>query len=105
MCGKQSAVVTIRQGTKQNIVVEVMPLIAGHLSLPSIRLSKVCTINHSELKHGLRLPTLLQYIPAEDGGSARLDPFSMGEVYNMSKSQQVHVLPAANTNQDYHSLH
>ena len=37
-----------------------------------------------------------QYIPAEDGTTARLDPFSAGEVYNISRSQQVHVLPAAN---------
>ena len=41
VCGRQGAVVSLTQNNKQNIVVEVMPLIGGHLSLPSIRLSKV----------------------------------------------------------------
>ena len=41
VCGKQGAVVNLSQNKKQTIVVEVMPLIGGHLALPSIRLSKV----------------------------------------------------------------
>ena len=47
-----------------------------------------------------------QYIPAENAGgeSARLDPFSMGEVYNMSRALQVHVLPPSHQHQEPVSL-
>ena len=73
---------------RQNIIVDVMPLTGGHLPLPTVRLSK--------------------YIPAEgrDGGlgGARLDPFSPGQVYNMSRAQQIHVLPPSNQLQDFVSL-
>ena len=40
VCGRQGAVVTIEQEAKQSIVVDVMPLVGGHLALPAIRLSK-----------------------------------------------------------------
>jgi len=86
VCGKQGAVVNLTQNKKQNIVVEVMPRVGGHLPLPTIRLSK--------------------YIPAENAGgdSARLNPFSIGEVYNVSRALQVHVLPPSNQHQDPVSL-
>ena len=59
---------------RQNIILDVMPLVGGYLSLPTVRLSK--------------------YIPADakvSGGSgglggARLEPFAAGQVYNMSRS-------------------
>ena len=38
------------------------------------------------------------------GDSARLNPFSIGEVYNMSRALQVHVLPPSNQHQDSVSL-
>ena len=41
VCGKQGAVVNLTHNKKQNIVVEVMPRVGGHLPLPTIRLSKV----------------------------------------------------------------
>ena len=71
---------------RQSILVEVMPLVGGHLALPTVRLSK--------------------YIPAETAGcgNARLDPFSPGQVYNMSRSQQVHVLPPSNHQAEFVSL-
>ena len=66
-----------------------MPLTGGHLPLPTVRLSK--------------------YIPADGRGGgglggARLDPFSAGQVYNMSRAQQIHVLPASNQAQEFVSL-
>ena len=81
VCGRQGAVVNIAQSSKQNIVIEVMPLVGGHLAMPTVRLSK--------------------YIPADCKtggglGAARLDPFAIGQVYNMSRSQQVHFLPPIN---------
>eukprot|EP00092_Neocalanus_flemingeri_P030096 GFUD01032674.1.p1 GENE.GFUD01032674.1~~GFUD01032674.1.p1 ORF type:complete len:1160 (-),score=402.30 GFUD01032674.1:238-3717(-) len=89
VCGRQGAVVNIAQSSKQNIVVEVMPLVGGHLFLPAVRLSK--------------------YIPADSKtggglGAARLDPFATGQVYNMSRSQQVHVLPPLNQHVEFVSL-
>ena len=80
VCGRQGAVLTVEPGDgKQQIVIDVMPLVGGHLPLPAVRLSK--------------------YIPAERQGGgvlggARLEPFLAGQVYNMSRSQQIHVLPA-----------
>ena len=85
VCGRQGGVVSLAQ-TRQTILVEVMPLLGGHLALPAVRLSK--------------------YIPAETAGcgNARLDPFSPGQVYNMSRSQQVHVLPPNNHQAEFVSL-
>jgi len=83
VCGRQGAVVNIAQASKQNIVIDVMPLVGGHLALPTVRLSK--------------------YIPA-DSGAARLDPFATGQVYNISRSQQVHVLPPLNQHVEFVSL-
>jgi len=88
VCGRQGAVINLQQSLRQNIIVDVMPLTGGHLPLPTVRLSK--------------------YIPAEGRsgalGGARLDPFSVGQVYNMSRAQQIHVLPPANQTQEFVSL-
>jgi len=80
VCGRQGAVVNIEHSARQNIILEVMPLVGGYLSLPTICLSK--------------------YIPAGLGGGqgailgrAKLEPFASGRVYNMSRSQKLHVLP------------
>eukprot|EP00092_Neocalanus_flemingeri_P045990 GFUD01051619.1.p1 GENE.GFUD01051619.1~~GFUD01051619.1.p1 ORF type:complete len:100 (-),score=29.92 GFUD01051619.1:172-471(-) len=64
-------------------------VVGGHLFLPAVRLSK--------------------YIPADSKtggglGAARLDPFATGQVYNMSRSQQVHVLPPLNQHVEFVSL-
>ena len=41
VCGRQGAVVTVEEkALKQTIVIDVMPLVGGHLPLPAIRLSK-----------------------------------------------------------------
>ena len=83
VCGRQCAVLSTADMASQTITVEVMPLVGGQLALPAIRLSK--------------------YIPA-DTGSAKLDPFHSGQVYNLSKSTQVHVLPPLNQQQEFVSL-
>jgi len=91
VCGRQGAVVSLEESAKQIVVIDVMPLVGGHLPLPAIRLSK--------------------YIPADTKsgaggglGGARLDPFATGQVYNMSRSQQIHVLPPLNQHADFVSL-
>ena len=41
VCGRQGAVVTVEEKQlRQTIVIDVMPLVGGHLPLPAIRLSK-----------------------------------------------------------------
>ena len=70
---------------KQTIVIDVMPLVGGHLPLPAIRLSKYS----SALLLQTRITILPRYIPADTKqglGGARLDPFATGQVYNMSRS-------------------
>ncbi|KAK4885083.1 hypothetical protein RN001_001354 [Aquatica leii] len=83
VCGRTAGVVSFETDMEpQTIVLDVMPLNNGFLPLPLVRLSK--------------------YIPADSSGSdkprkstethPRLEPFSPGQVYNISKGQQVHVI-------------
>jgi len=82
VCGRQGAVVNIEHSARQNIILEVMPLVGGYLSLPTVRLSKYIPAGQPGGQGGL--------------GGARLEPFAAGQVYNMSRSQQLHVLPPVN---------
>ncbi|KAI5645808.1 trafficking protein particle complex subunit 10, TRAPPC10 domain-containing protein [Phthorimaea operculella] len=59
-----------------------MPLVAGYLPLPTVRLSKYIAANTKDLKK-------------ENLSHPRLEPFSPGQVYHAGKSKQVHVLPPA----------
>ena len=76
-------------GNKQTLIVEVMPLVGGHLALPKVRLSKYilpseeCTDNSPESS---------SHIP-------RLEPFAPGQVYNLTRTAKIHVLPAPNANE------
>ena len=74
---------------KQTIVIDVMPLVGGHLPLPAIRLSKYSfSLSLSCSKPLLTQLFLPRYIPADTKqglGGARLDPFATGQVYNMSR--------------------
>ncbi|KAF5299108.1 hypothetical protein FQR65_LT09466 [Abscondita terminalis] len=83
VCGRSAGVVSFETDVEpQTIVLDVMPLNNGFLPLPSVRLSK--------------------YIPADSSISEkprksneihpRLEPFSPGQVYNISKGEQVHVI-------------
>ncbi|XP_071449280.1 trafficking protein particle complex subunit 10 [Hetaerina americana] len=88
ICGRTAGVISLDgEVDKQNVTLDVMPLIGGFLPLPLVRLSKYIPI---EAKGG----------SGRDGTSQhpRLEPFSPGQVYNSSKAQQVHVLPSAPPN-------
>ncbi|XP_044735186.1 trafficking protein particle complex subunit 10 isoform X2 [Chrysoperla carnea] len=88
VCGRTAGVLALENDDPQTVTLDVMPLTSGHMPLPLIRLSK--------------------YIPAETASTVRklepnthprLEPFSAGQVYNYSKSQQVHVIaPATEAN-------
>ncbi|XP_047359612.1 trafficking protein particle complex subunit 10 isoform X1 [Vespa velutina] len=86
VCGRTAGIISLEIVEKQSVTLDVMPLTSGYLPLPVVRLSR--------------------YIPAVESKSdvtrkgevtsgPRLEPFSPGQVYNASKAQQVHVLPAA----------
>ena len=40
VCGRAAAVIDMSASSKQTLVVEVMPLVGGHLRLPKVRISK-----------------------------------------------------------------
>jgi len=78
VCGRSSGVLGTEElrssKGRTGPTLEVMPLLAGYLPVPSVRLSK--------------------YVPAEGSkGQARLQAFPLGQVYNCSRS--AHVLTAA----------
>lgn len=60
-----------------SISLDVMPLSTGFLPMPSIRLSKYTPPNSKANKQDLHL---------------KLQPFPPGQVYNSTKSMQVHVI-------------
>ncbi|XP_040580645.1 trafficking protein particle complex subunit 10 [Lepeophtheirus salmonis] len=87
VCSQETGVLNMdNDNTKQNITVEVMPLISGHLNIPYIKLSK--------------------YIPSDSNSSeadtkhlpSRSEPFSDGQVYNINRFDQVQVFMPPSTN-------
>ncbi|KAG8225563.1 hypothetical protein J437_LFUL002080 [Ladona fulva] len=88
ICGRTAGVISLDgEVDKQNVTLDVMPLMGGFLPLPLVRLSKY-------------IPMDSKVPPGREGMSQhpRLEPFSPGQVYNSSKAQQVHVLPSVPPN-------
>ncbi|CAH2054314.1 unnamed protein product, partial [Iphiclides podalirius] len=82
--GRTAGVVTM-DGTSpepQLVTFDVMPLVAGYLPLPTVRLSKYIAANTKDPKKDI-------------SAHPRLEPFSPGQVYHAGKAMQVHVLPPA----------
>lgn len=65
--------------SSQTIALEVLPLSAGFLPLPNVRLSKYISID------GIQKDV-----------HRKLQPFMPGQVYNSTKSLQIHVLASNN---------
>ncbi|KAK0168748.1 hypothetical protein PV327_002518 [Microctonus hyperodae] len=86
VCGRTAGIITLDTVDQQTVTLDVMPLTNGYLPLPVVRLSRY--IPAIETKNDKSRNT-------EIAGGPRLKPFSPGQVYNASKAQQVHVLPAA----------
>lgn len=79
VCGRAAGVVTMTNVEHTTIMLEVLPLSAGFLPLPTIRLSK--------------------YIAADKTKAElhpKLQPFPPGQIYNSTKSMQIHVLASNN---------
>lgn len=77
--GRTAGVISMIDRDAQSVMVEVLPLAAGFLPLPNIRLSKYISAEKNEIH-------------------PKLQPFPPGQIYNATKSLQIHVLAtAANT--------
>nr|CAD7200015.1 unnamed protein product [Timema douglasi] len=113
VCGRTAGVISLETVDKQNITLDVMPLIGGYLPLPGIRLSKYIPADHKspgrDLSQTLASLWLIihLYPPPLDmnrkielSSHPRLEPFSPGQVYNSSKAQQVHVITSSTASQD-----
>lgn len=74
VCGRSSGVVSMADVQHQTITVEVLPLSAGFLALPTIRILKY----QGGRSDTTAAPKLLQFPP--------------GQIYNATKSMQIHVL-------------
>ncbi|XP_013186203.2 trafficking protein particle complex subunit 10 isoform X2 [Amyelois transitella] len=82
--GRTAGVITMESESTspQTVSLEVMPLSAGYLPLPTVRLSKYIAANTKDPKKDIST-------------HPRLEPFSPGQVYHAGKAKQVHVLPPA----------
>ncbi|CAG5014524.1 unnamed protein product [Parnassius apollo] len=82
--GRTAGVITMESNTgePQLVTLDVMPLVAGYLPLPTVRLSKYIPANTKDPKKDIST-------------HPRLEPFSPGQVYHAGKAKQVHVLPPA----------
>ncbi|KAL0868397.1 hypothetical protein ABMA27_007909 [Loxostege sticticalis] len=79
--GRTAGVITMEPNCTepQNVTLDVMPLVAGYLPLPTVRLSKYIAANTKDPKKDI-------------SAHPRLEPFSPGQVYHAGKAKQVHVL-------------
>ncbi|XP_052753986.1 trafficking protein particle complex subunit 10 [Galleria mellonella] len=82
--GRTAGVITMESssGSPADVCLDVMPLAAGYLPLPTVRLSKYIAANTKDPKKDI-------------SAHPRLEPFSPGQVYHAGKAKQVHVLPPA----------
>lgn len=76
--GRTAGVISMTDRDAQSVMVEVLPLSAGFLPLPNIRLSKYISAEKNEIH-------------------PKLQPFPPGQIYNATKSLQIHVLATANS--------
>ena len=76
--GRTAGVISMSNCDAQSVIVEVLPISAGFLPLPNIRLSKYISAEKNEIH-------------------PKLQPFPPGQIYNATKSLQIHVLATANT--------
>ncbi|XP_066584764.1 trafficking protein particle complex subunit 10 isoform X2 [Prorops nasuta] len=91
VCGRTAGIISLELVEKQTVTLEVMPLLSGYLPLPFVRLSRYIPAIELKPDAGRK---------KERCSGPRLEPFCPGEVYNISKAQQVHVLPSTATDQN-----
>ncbi|XP_055852536.1 trafficking protein particle complex subunit 10 [Episyrphus balteatus] len=72
VCGQSAGVVSMKDVESHSISLDVMPLSTGFLPMPSIRLSQYKTAH------------------------SKVVPFAVGQIYNSTKSMQIHVMASNN---------
>ncbi|XP_036673986.3 trafficking protein particle complex subunit 10 [Drosophila suzukii] len=75
VCGRSAGVVSMKDVDSHSISLDVMPLSTGFLPMPSIRLSKYTAGGKSKTD-----------------AHSKVHPFPPGQVYNSTKSMQIHVI-------------
>jgi len=100
ICGRAAGVIDMEAAGKQTFIVEVMPLTGGHLALPKVRLSKYILPNNSAATSvGANVNSPLEGDRKDSSSNMpRLEPFSPGQVYNLSRTSRIHVLPSPSSN-------
>ncbi|XP_014254615.1 trafficking protein particle complex subunit 10 [Cimex lectularius] len=88
VCGNSSDVLSWSDSVEERTVtLEIMPLVNGYLPLPVVKLSKYILTN-PKFHYGPNTSPRGEF-------NRRLEPFSCGQIYNVSKGAQVHVIAAA----------
>ncbi|XP_034486266.1 trafficking protein particle complex subunit 10 isoform X2 [Drosophila innubila] len=82
VCGRSAGVVSMKDVDSHSISLDVMPLSTGFLPMPSIRLSKYTAGGKSKTD-----------------GHSKVHPFPPGQVYNSTKSMQIHVIASVSGEQ------
>ncbi|XP_065074788.1 trafficking protein particle complex subunit 10 [Ochlerotatus camptorhynchus] len=77
--GRTAGVISMEDVDSHSITLDVLPLTAGFLPLPNIRLSKYIAATKS----------------SKTDAHPRLQPFPPGQIYNSTKSMQIHVLASS----------
>ncbi|XP_065365751.1 trafficking protein particle complex subunit 10 [Calliphora vicina] len=78
VCGRSSGVISMKDVESHSICLDVMPLCTGFLPMPSIRLSKYTAGGKSKTDT-----------------HSKVHPFPPGQLYNSTKSIQIHVIATA----------
>ncbi|XP_030375969.1 trafficking protein particle complex subunit 10 [Scaptodrosophila lebanonensis] len=82
VCGRSAGVVSMQDVDSHSISLDVMPLSTGFLPMPSIRLSKYTAGGKNK-----------------NDAHSKVYPFPPGQVYNSTKSVQIHVIASVNVEQ------
>ncbi|ALC47741.1 SIDL [Drosophila busckii] len=82
VCGRSAGVVSMKDVDCHSISLDVMPLSTGFLPMPSIRLSKYTAGGKSKTD-----------------AHSKVHPFPPGQVYNSTKSMQIHVIASVSAEQ------
>ncbi|XP_037817828.1 trafficking protein particle complex subunit 10 [Lucilia sericata] len=78
VCGRSSGVISMKEVESHSISLDVMPLCTGFLPMPSIRLSKYTAGGKNKTDT-----------------HSKVHPFPPGQLYNSTKSMQIHVIATA----------
>ncbi|XP_002738908.2 trafficking protein particle complex subunit 10-like [Saccoglossus kowalevskii] len=100
VCGKSSGVFTLPAvaDASHDINLEVMPLIAGYIPVPSMKLSRYLSEDTPLTDNAIQEAEPQDCkMNNDDTNKPQLEEFGVGQIYNISRTVQVHVMPESNT--------